>query len=535
MTKQYVLAVPNFSEGQRLDVVHAVVDAVKQVESVKVVAVEPEHNFNRTVLTFIVEPKHCEEAMLKMAEVVYKNVNMEIQKGDHPRIGALDTFPVFPLQNVTIEETKGLAEKLGSALFEHFNVPVYFSGLNARTEYKKSNTNIRRGQYEGLKALLEDENHPDYETRKPDLSVDGRLDAKMGACTVTADYEGLVAYNVFVESEDVSIAKQIAKLVKSEEHGWSSIKSVGFKDEGKPGTAVSMNVFNCAETPLVMLRDWVNNEAQMRGTKVIATEIVGPLHLKYVAAAAKEFGYEFDGKDFGKLVKVLEENMGLIGFDAAQIIEYHLQSVTPLVDLKITEFIGKLGSNEPAPGGGSASALVGAVGAALTRMVAELTIGKKKYEEYNEEMKTILAEMTKLNDHLLEAIDADTEAFNKVSAVFALPKETEEEKAARRTAMQVALKYATEVPFHTMELIADGLELTARAVGKSNTNAASDLGVAALTMKAGLMGSWLNVLINLGGVKDEAFVAEYSEKGKALLAKGTEIADYIYNEIERSL
>jgi glutamate formiminotransferase / 5-formyltetrahydrofolate cyclo-ligase len=230
---------------------------------------------------------------------------------------------------VTIEETRELAEKLGVSLFEHFKVPVYFSGLNARTDYKKSNTNIRRGQYEGLKAILEDKNHPEYETRKPDLSVDGKLDAKMGACTVTADYEGLVAYNVFVESEDVSIVKQIAKLVKSEEHGWLSIKSVGFKDEGKPGTAVSMNVFNCTETPLVMLRDWVNNEAKMRGTKVIGTELVGPLHLKYVAAAAKEFGYEFDGKDYDKLVRVLEENMGLIGFDAAQIIEYHLQPVTP--------------------------------------------------------------------------------------------------------------------------------------------------------------------------------------------------------------
>jgi glutamate formiminotransferase / 5-formyltetrahydrofolate cyclo-ligase len=328
MSKKYVLAVPNFSEGQRLDVVNAVVDAVKQVETVKIVTLEPEHNFNRTVLTFIVDPEHCEEAMLKMAEVVYKNVNMEVQKGDHPRIGALDTFPVFPLQNVTVEEAQELAEKLGASLFEHFKTPVYFSGLNARTEYKKSNTKIRKGQYEGLKALLEDNNHPDYETRKPDLSVDGKLDPKMGGCTVSADREGLVAYNVFVESEDVSLAKEIAKLVKSEEHGWLSIKSVGFKDDSKPGTAVSMNVFNCTETPLVMLRDWVSNEAQKRGTKVIGTEIVGPLNLKYVATAAKEFGYEFDGKDYDKLVKVLSENLGLIDLDAEQIIEYHLQPVT---------------------------------------------------------------------------------------------------------------------------------------------------------------------------------------------------------------
>lgn len=206
-----------------------------------------------------------------------------------------------------------------------------------------------------------------------------------------------------------------------------------------------------------------------------------------------------------------------------------------LIDLTITDFIATLGSDEPAPGGGSASALAGAVGAALTRMVCELTIGKKKYAEFDEEMKPVLSGMTDLNNRLLEAIDADTEAFNKVSAVFAMPKETDEDKENRKMAMQEALKYATQVPFHTMELLLEGLELTAKAIGKSNTNAASDLGVAALTMKAGLYGSWLNVLINIGGVKDEQFRNEYSEKGKDVLAKGTEVADYIYSEIEKSL
>ncbi|WP_042354889.1 cyclodeaminase/cyclohydrolase family protein [Bacillus rubiinfantis] len=206
-----------------------------------------------------------------------------------------------------------------------------------------------------------------------------------------------------------------------------------------------------------------------------------------------------------------------------------------LVDLTITDFVAKLGSDEPAPGGGSASALAAAVGAALTRMVCELTIGKKKYAEFDEEMKPVLSSMKELTDKLLNAIDADTEAFNKVSAVFTMPKETDEDKEKRKAAMQEALQYATQVPYHTMELILEGLELTAKAIGKSNTNAASDLGVAALTMKSGLYGSWLNVLINIGGVKDEQFRNEYSEKGQALLAKGTEVADYIYDEIEKSL
>ncbi|WP_217588624.1 cyclodeaminase/cyclohydrolase family protein [Lentibacillus saliphilus] len=209
--------------------------------------------------------------------------------------------------------------------------------------------------------------------------------------------------------------------------------------------------------------------------------------------------------------------------------------MTKLVDLSITDFTAKLGSDEPAPGGGSASALVAGVGAALTRMVAELTVGKEKYAEYNDEMESLLKEMTSLNDKLLVAIDADTEAFNKVSAVFTMPKETDEDKAKRKEAMQEALKYATKVPFETMELIADAIRLTATAIGKSNTNAASDLGVAALTMKAGLYGSWLNVLINIGGVKDEDFRNEYAKKGQAILKESSEVADHIYKEIEKSL
>lgn len=324
MSKKYVLAVPNFSEGKNKEVIEKVVNAVRKVETVKIVGIEPEENFNRTVLTFICEPQFCKKAMIEMAGAVYENVNMQTHKGDHPRIGALDTAPIFPLQNMTIEEVKDLAEEIGNELFKTYKVPVYFSGLNARTEYKKSNTNIRKGQYEGLKDILEDTNHPDYEMRKPDLSVDGRLDLKMGAITVTADEEGLVAYNVYVESEDESIAKEIAKLIKSPEYGFTSIKSVGFKDEGHIGTAVSMNVFDCENTPLAMLRDYVDTEAKKRGTKVIATGLVGPVKLQYLIDSAKKYGYIFNG-NYNELIKCLESNMGLEGFEISSIIESHLE------------------------------------------------------------------------------------------------------------------------------------------------------------------------------------------------------------------
>ena len=202
-----------------------------------------------------------------------------------------------------------------------------------------------------------------------------------------------------------------------------------------------------------------------------------------------------------------------------------------LVDLSLTEFAQVLGSDAPAPGGGSAAALSAANGISLTKMVCELTLGKKKYAEFEAEIAQVHAESARLQESLLAAIDKDTEAFNLVSAVFDMPKETEEDKAARREAMQQALKEATQSPYGMMEDILTALQTTQKAVGKSNTNAASDLGVAALNLKAGLQGAWLNVLINLSGVKDEAFVADYRSKGEELLQKGCTLADEIYQEI----
>lgn len=202
-----------------------------------------------------------------------------------------------------------------------------------------------------------------------------------------------------------------------------------------------------------------------------------------------------------------------------------------LVDLDIKGFIQTLGSDAPAPGGGSASALAGSIGSALTMMVAELTIGKKKYQEFDEENKQILEDMAELNRQLLACIDRDTEAFNGVSAVFSLPKETEEDLEKRRMAMQVALKNATLVPLDIMKLSYKALLVTQKGLGKSNVNAASDLGVSALNLVSCLKGAWLNVLINLSGVKDELFVTEIKEQGEKLLSEGTVLGEGIYSEI----
>lgn len=305
MAKQYILAVPNFSEGRRQEVIDAIADEVRNKEGVTLVSVEPEHDFNRTVLTILGEPEPLKEALIAMAGKSYELIDMREQKGSHPRIGGQDTIPLFPFRNISLEEVTELAEEIGQELFDKYQVPIYFSAENARTEEKKSISFIRKGQYEGLKALLEDKSHPDYEARKPDLSVDGKLSDKYGATIVSADMEGLTAYNVFLATEDVSIAKAIAKAVRGPSGGFSTVRAVGIKFPEKEGTVVSMNMFDCSQTPLYRTFELVKQEASKYGVAVTGSELVGPVKLEY-------------------LLNNVEFYLGLQGFRKEQILEHHL-------------------------------------------------------------------------------------------------------------------------------------------------------------------------------------------------------------------
>lgn len=305
MENKYILAVPNFSDGRRQEVIDAISSTIKNKEGVKLVTCEPEHDFNRTVLTIIGEPAPLKEALLEMAAKSYELIDMREQEGTHPRIGGQDTIPLFPLANISLEECKELAEEIGKELFEKHQVPIYFSGENARTEDKKSISFIRKGQYEGLKALLEDSNNPDYESRKPDLSVDDKLSPQYGATIVSADKEGLTAYNVFLATEDVSIAKQIAKAVRGPSGGFSTTRAVGIKFPEREGVVVSVNMFDCANTPLYRVFELVKLEAQKYGVAVTGSELVGPVKLEY-------------------LLNNLTHYLGLQGLKQEQILETHL-------------------------------------------------------------------------------------------------------------------------------------------------------------------------------------------------------------------
>lgn len=296
--KKYVLAVPNFSDGRREDVIEAIVEPLRNVEGVTLVSYEPEHDFNRTVVTVIGEPQPLKEALLKMAEKSYELINMEEQSGSHPRIGAQDTIPLFPFKNIEVEECVALAEEIGEEIYKRFQVPVYFSGQNSRNEERKAISFIRKGQYEGLKAVA----HTDE--RKPDIGP-AELHPTAGATIVSADLEGLTAYNVFLGTEDLNLAKNIAKAVRGPSGGFSTIRAVGIKFPERDGVVVSMNMFDCGITPLYRAFNFIKQEAERYGVAVTGSEIVGPVKLGYI-------------------INSLEYYLGLENFRKEQILETHL-------------------------------------------------------------------------------------------------------------------------------------------------------------------------------------------------------------------
>ncbi|MDK2917683.1 MAG: glutamate formiminotransferase / 5-formyltetrahydrofolate cyclo-ligase [Candidatus Petromonas sp.] len=296
--KKYILAVPNFSEGRRKEVIEAVVNQVRDVEGVKLVSYEPEHDFNRTVITVIGEPEPLKKALIDMAGKSYELINMEEHSGTHPRIGAQDTIPVFPFKNITIEECKEFIEELAEELYAKYEVPIYFSGVNARCEERKVLSFIRKGQYEGLKKVAH------TEERKPDIGP-AALHPTAGATILSADYEGLTAYNIFLDTENLEIAKKIAKAVRGPSGGFSTVRSVGIKFPEREGVVVSMNMFDCGKTPLYRTFNFVKQEAARYGIAVTGSEIVGPVKLDY-------------------LLNSLEYFLGLESFDKRQILETHL-------------------------------------------------------------------------------------------------------------------------------------------------------------------------------------------------------------------
>jgi len=521
-----VECVPNFSEGRNRAVIDAIADAIKGVADVKLLDVDPGADTNRTVFTFVGSPEAVADAALKGAHKAYELIDMAKHHGAHPRMGAMDVCPIVPISGVAMEECVEIARGIGRRIADELQLPVYFYEYAATSEARRSLANIRAGEYEGLERKLQ---NPDW---APDAGP-ARFDPKFGAPVVGAR-EFLIAYNVNLNTRDRKLANEIALNIREggrlkrdkagdavvDERGnqvkvpgrLKAVRAIGWYIEQYRQAQVSINLINYRTTPLHVVFETVREEAEKLGLIVTGSELVGLMPLQPLIDAGK-FYLRKQGKSAGaperEVVEAAVRSLGLdqlAEFDPdKKIIEYEFRKRGALVSMAADRFVDEVSSESPAPGGGSVAALAGGLAAGLSAMVANLTVGKKGYEAAWNELSDLAERAQAVKDQLVRAVDEDTDAFNAAMAAMRMPKSTPAEQAARNTALEAGYQQAARVPLQTAQACLDALKLSLVAAEKGNTNSASDAGVAALMARAGVEGAVLNVLINLGSVKDEPF------------------------------
>jgi len=559
--EQLIECVPNFSEGVDLNVIKQITDVVETVEGVKLLNVDPGKATNRTVVTFVGNPKAVIEAAFLAIKKAGELIDMSKHKGEHPRMGATDVCPLIPISNITMQETAKYAQELAKRVGEELHISVY---LYEEAQANKSRSNlsvIRNGEYEGFFKKIK---LPEW---KPDFGPQ-EFDAKRGA-TVIGARDFLVAYNVNLNTTSTRRANSIAfdvreagrvmregnpvtgKIItgadgkpKFTPGSLKSVKAIGWYIEEYGIAQISMNLTNINVTPVHIAFDEVCKKATWRGMRVTGSELVGLVPLKAMLDAGKYFLLKqkrSTGVSEKELIKIAVKSMGLDELapfkPEERIIEYLLKNPADykLIDMDLVSFADETASESPAPGGGSISAYVGSLGISLATMVANLSSHKKGWDERWEEFSTWAEKGQTIKDQLLKLVDADTAAFNKIMSAFGLPKSTEEEKKLRTQTIQEATKYAIEIPFKVMELSFESLEIIKAMAEQGNPNSVTDAGVGALCARSAVMGAFMNVRINAAGYEDKSFVNDIVAKGKALeqktIAKETEILKIVNEKI----
>ncbi|MEO0246566.1 MAG: glutamate formimidoyltransferase [candidate division WOR-3 bacterium] len=542
--------VPNFSEGRNLEVINAIAREIESVSGVKLLDIDQGYAANRTVFTFAGEPEKVKEAAKRAIRKATELIDMTKHKGEHPRIGACDVVPFVPLTGVTMEECVQIAHEVGKWIADELGVPVYMYEEAATKPERKSLPNIRKGEYEGLPEKLKD---PEW---KPDYG-EPVFNPKSGAYVVGAR-EFLIAYNVNLNTKDKKLANNIAKRIR--ENGYTVtnekgekiqvpgllpyVRAIGWYIDEYGIAQISINLVNYKKTPLWKVFETCVEEASKEGVRVTGSEIVG-LVPKDALLEAGRYYLKKQGKNTGipekEIIHIAIKSLGLNDVQRFEpekkIIEYLIEDPQEkkLERMTIEEFVDELSSESPAPGGGSVSALSGALSAALVSMVANLTFGKKGYEEVTPEMEEISRKAQELKDTLLRIIDEDTKAFNNVMAALSLPKKTEEEKRIRDEAIERANKEATLVPLKVMDLSIELIDIASKVAEKGNKNALSDAGCALLQARSSCQGAYFNVLINLQGIKDEDFKREVSSKAKDILDRVLRETESKIKEVQEKL
>ncbi len=558
---QLIECVPNFSEGVNLDIIKQITDEVESVEGVRLLNVDPGKATNRTVVTFVGEPAKVVEAAFLAIKKAGELIDMSKHKGEHPRMGATDVCPLIPIANISMEETAAYAQKLAKRVGEELQIPAYLYEY-AQPDKRRNNLSvIRAGEYEGFFKKIK---QPEW---KPDFGP-AEFDAKRGG-TVIGARDFLIAYNVNLNTTSTRRANSVAFDVReagrvlregdpvngkiiTDENGkpksipgsLKSVKAIGWYIEEYGIAQISMNLTNINITPLHVAFDEVCTKAAERGLRVTGSELVGLVPLKAMLDAGKYFLLKQQrsvGVSEKELVRIAVLSMGLSDLapfkPEERIIEYLLKdkASSKLASMTLADFADETASESPAPGGGSIAAYLGALGAALGTMVANLSSHKKGWDDRWKEFSDWAEKGQQYKDELVRLVDEDTAAFNKIMEAFGLPKGNDEEKTARDKAIQDATKYAIEIPFKVMKAAFASMAVIKAMAEVGNPNSVSDAGVAALCARSAVLGAFMNVKINASGYKDKTFtdkvIAEGNEIEKATIALEQEIISLVNNKI----
>ncbi len=553
--------VPNFSEGRNPAIIKEITQAIESVEGVTLLDVDPGKATNRTVVTFVGHPDAVIEAAYRGIKRASEVIDMRGHSGEHPRMGATDVCPLIPISGISMEETAAYAVKLAERVGTELAIPVYLYEAAQPNKERSNLSVIRAGEYEGFAEKIK---QPEW---KPDFGP--AVFNETAGATVIGARDFLIAYNVNLNTKSTRIANRIAFDVReagrvkregnpisgkvvNDENGepvripgkLKHVKAIGWYIEEYNMAQISMNLTNYKETPLHIAFEETRKSADDRGVRVTGSELVGLIPLQAMLDAGKYF-LEKQGSSAGvsnqELIDCAIRSLGLneLGeFDPSKkIIEYLLKNPkdTRLVDMSVTGFANETASESPAPGGGSIAALAGALGASLGTMVANLSAGKRGWEERVAEFSVWAEKGQQLKDRLLFLVDEDTRAFDAIMQAFGLPKDTPEQVAERKAAIQEASKYATLTPYYTMQAAFDCVELLQEMAEKGNPNSLSDVGVGALCIKTAVRGAWLNVITNASGLSDKAWAADIVEKARAIWQKNHPACDAIVEKIEAKL
>lgn len=551
--KQIIECVPNFSEGRNPEIIRQIAAVIEQTEGVQLLDVDPGKATNRTVVTFAGEPEAVVEAAFRAIREAAQLIDMAAHTGEHPRMGATDVCPLVPISGISLEETAQWAKRLAERVGNELQIPVYLYEAAASRPERCNLATIRSGEYEALPQKLAD---PEW---APDFGP-AQFNSRSGA-TVIGARDFLVAYNANLNTTSVRRANSVAfdvreqgrvlrdgdpvtGPVRMDENGepmripgaCKAVKAIGWYIEEYGIAQVSMNLTDINVTPLHEAFEACCRSAESRGMRVSGSEIVGMVPLRVLLDAGRYFLHKQKrsaGVSEEELLRIAIRSMGLddlAPFDPKQkVIEYKLQSDTAnsLIAKNLVQFADETASESPAPGGGSISAYVGALGASLAAMVANLSSHKRGWDERWEEFSDWAVKAQEIKQQLLALVDEDTRAFNAIMNAFQLPKNTPSEKTARAAAIESATRYAIETPLKTMQLAIAAFDSVKAMVEQGNPNSVTDAGVGALCARAAVHGAGLNVLVNTAGLKDKAFAGQAVQQANAWMAE----ADLLEKEI----